>query len=100
MENKPRSFTQQLLRKARRLVMEPRKVVAPGQERGFVCAHLTDLWCGGWYEGYIDAVRLTSGVTETRARRVDGMPARFAALFLLCKLVRARTPGMVCRPAV
>jgi hypothetical protein len=66
-------------------------------DRGFVFAYLRDRWCGGWYECYFNGVTLASGSASAWARRLHGLPARFEALYLLCKLARANAPGMVCR---
>ena len=90
--------TRQLVRRARWHIHKRRKVRAPGQERGFICAVIGRRRCGGWYEGQFDAIRVMSGVAETKAARIEGLPARFAALFLLCKMAKANQPGMACLP--
>jgi hypothetical protein len=64
--------------------------------RGFLYVRIAGKWCAGWYDVYADAVTLTSGVAQARARRLVALPPRFEAIYLLFKLARANTPGMVC----
>ena len=73
---------------------KPRGAIA--RFRGFLYVKIAGKWCAGWYDVYADAVTLTSGIAQARARRLSALPPRFEALYLLYKLARANAPGMVC----
>jgi hypothetical protein len=66
---------------------------------GVVYACLRGRWYGAWYEVSVGALVVTSGRAMLYARQLAGLPARFEALLLLCKLARADAPGMICRAA-
>ena len=69
---------------------------AAARYRGFLYVRIAGKWCAGWYDVYADAVTLTSGIAQIRARRLVALPPRFEAIYLLFKLARAKAPGMVC----
>ncbi len=98
--DRTRSATRRVTRAAKRLFAKRRSKAPPARssrDHGYVCAFVRGRWCGGWYETYFSAVSLVSGGATACGRRVAGLPSRFEAFFLLCKLAQARSPGVVCR---
>ena len=85
---KARFATSRLARTARRLMRRGRPRVHGRAERGFVCAYVGGRWRGGWYETGFGTVNLSCGDASACARRVQGLPSRFEALFLLCRLAK------------
>lgn len=59
-------------------------------DRGFVCAFIDGRWLGGWYETSFATVSLALGEVSACAQRVQGLPSRFEALYLLYRLGHAR----------
>lgn len=92
------SRTRGVIRAANRWLRRHPAPASERAQRGFVVAYVQGRWCGGWYETYYSVVTLVSGKASLYARRLHGLPARFEALLLLCRLARADTPGMVCQP--
>lgn len=86
---KSRFATSRLAQAARRLM--PRGNARGRQaraERGFVCAYVDGRWRGGWYETCFGTVNLSCGEASACARRVQGLPSRFEALYLLYRLAK------------
>ena len=92
---KKNTLTAALLRcAARRLPLRESK---NARRQGFILTRIAGRICGGSYAIYSNAVTLASGTAETRARRIDGLPGRFEALFLMCRLIRSDASGLACR---
>ena len=90
--------TGQIFRRARRFLLRAGKVPSEfKRHRGFVSARIGNLLCAGWYEAYASGVRLVSGPVAAWGRRLQGLPPRFEALFLLYRLRNREAHGMMCR---
>jgi len=59
-------------------------------DRGFVCAFVRGRWLGGWYETSFATVSLALGGVSACACRLQGLPSRFEALYLLYRLGNAQ----------
>lgn len=81
--------TRRIASAARRLLPRVRRTTSSGRrdQQGFICAFVRGRWCTARYEAGFSAVNLVLGATSTCARRLQGLPSRFEALFLLCKLM-------------
>src|SRR5437764_431390 len=95
-KTKSTTVTRKVLRASARLVQR-QPVTTDRRTKGFIYSRIGSLWCGAWYTVYATAVDVASGMAGTRARRLDGLPPRFEALFLLAKLVRSGASGLACR---
>ena len=93
---KTASATRRLASAARRLLPRARRSgalnAAGSKDQGFICAFLRGRWCTARYDACFSAVSLAVGSTTACARRLQGLPSRFEALFLLHKLMRHQ-PG-------
>lgn len=92
---KNRVPTRRVAEIARRLTSRrgrERKPRAQRADRGFVCAFVRGRWRGGWYETCFGTVSLVCGGVSACARRVQGLPSRFEALYLLHRLAKAPQP--------
>ena len=87
--------TRRILQSAKRLVGRGKAVPKRGQ--GFVCAWIRQRWCGGWYDTYWSVITVASGTAKSSVRRLEGLPARFAALLLLYKLAAQQPNEIACR---
>ena len=77
---------------AKRLTSRRRREPKPRAQRadrGFVCAFVRGRWRGGWYDTYFGTVSLVCGSVSACARRVQGLPSRFEALYLLHRLAKS-----------
>lgn len=84
-------FTKSIARHLRRDPVPPawranRRVRSP--YHGVICVRLQGRWYGAWYEAYLEALIVASGSAIMYAHHVAGLPTRFQALMLLCKLAR------------
>ncbi|HZQ60099.1 MAG TPA: hypothetical protein VFC24_02045 [Casimicrobiaceae bacterium] len=90
--SKRRIATRRVTEIARRLTSRRRKERMAGShrfDRGFVCAFVRGRWRGGWYETCFGTVNLACGSVSACAQRVQGLPSRFEALYLLHRLAKS-----------